>query len=109
MRIISYKEIEAKEVEGASKLRIRWLNTDGAIHFAVRHFEFEPDGYSPYHNHPWEHEIFVLEGKGTVIGDKETKPISISPGDSISIPADETHQIRNSGKKKLKLLCIIPK
>jgi quercetin dioxygenase-like cupin family protein len=107
MKIISYKEIEAKEVEGASKLKIRWLNTSGSIHFAVRHFEIESDGYSPYHNHPWEHEIFVLEGKGTVIGDKETK--AISPGDSISIPANETHQIRNSGKKTLTLLCIIPK
>ena len=73
----------------------------------MRHFEIESDGYSPYHNHPWEHEIFVLEGKGTVIGDKETK--AISPGDSISIPANETHQIRNSGKKTLTLLCIIPK
>ena len=107
MKIISYKEIEAKEVKGASKLKIRWLNTDGSIHFAVRHFEIEPDGYSPNHNHPWEHEIFVLEGKVTVIGYKETK--QISPGDSISIPANETHQIRNSGEKALRLLCIIPK
>ena len=109
MRVISYREVEAKKVEEGSRIKIRWLNTEGSSNFAVRHFEIEPNGYSPHHSHPWEHEIFVLEGKGTVIGDKETKPLSISPGDSISIPADDTHQIRNSGKKTLKLLCIIPK
>ena len=107
MRIISYGEIEAKEVEGSSKLKLRWLNTEGSRNFAVRHCEIEPDGYSPYHNHPWEHEMFVLEGKGIVIGDKEAK--AISPGDSISIPANETHQIKNSGEKTLRILCMIPK
>jgi quercetin dioxygenase-like cupin family protein len=91
MKVVSYKDIESKEVEGSSKLKIKWLNT----------------GYSPHHNHPWEHEIFVLEGNGVVIGDKESK--SISAGDSISIPADEIHQIKNPNKTPLRILCIIPK
>ncbi len=107
MKIVSYKDIEAKEVKGSSKLKIKWLNTDGSNNFAVRHCEIESGGYSPHHDHPWEHEIFVLEGKGLVLGDKETK--SIKTGDSISIPADETHQIKNNHKKPLRILCIIPK
>ena len=107
MRVISYREVEAKEVEGSYKLKLRWLNTDGSRNFAVRHCEVESGGYSPFHSHPWEHEMFVLEGKGIVVGDKEAKPISV--GDSISIPANETHQIKNSGEKILKILCMIPK
>ena len=107
MKIVSYKEVEAKEVEGSSKLKIRWLNTEGSNNFAVRHFEIEPGGYSPYHSHPWEHEIFVLEGNGTAIGNKEVEAISV--GDLISIPAGETHQIKNTGKSTLKILCMIPK
>ena len=107
MRIISYKEIETKEVEGSFKLKIRWLNTENSSNFAVRHCEIEPDGYSPYHQHPWEHEIYVLEGNGSAIGDKESK--SIRAGDSISIPSEEVHQIKNTGNKPLKILCMIPK
>jgi quercetin dioxygenase-like cupin family protein len=107
MQVISYREVEAKEVEEGSRTKIRLLNTECSSNFAVRHFEIEPDGSTPYHSHPWAHEIFMLEGKGEAIGDKETK--SISPGDLISIPPNETHQIRNSGEKTLRLLCIIPR
>ena len=107
MRIISYKEVEAKEAEGSRKLKIRWLNNEGSRNFAVRHIEIEPNGYSPYHSHPWEHEIFVLEGNGSAVGDKVAESISV--GDLISVPAGETHQIRNTGKSTLKILCMIPK
>ena len=107
MQVVSYRDVEATEVEGSSKLKLRWLNIDGSRNFAVRHCEVESGGYSPYHSHPWEHEMYVLEGKGIVVGDKEAKTISV--GDSISIPANETHQIKNSGEKTLKILCMIPK
>ena len=107
MRIISYEEVEAKECEGSSKLKIRWLNTEGSNIFAVRHIEIEPDGYSPYHSHPWEHEIFVLEGNGTAVGEKVA--VSINVGELISVPAGEPHQIKNTGKSTLKILCMIPK
>ena len=107
MRIVSYKEVEAKEAEGSSKLKIRWLNDEGSKIFAVRHIEIEPDGYSPYHSHSWEHEIFVLEGNGTAVGEKGMQLIKV--GDLISIPGEEIHQIKNTGKSTLKILCMIPK
>jgi quercetin dioxygenase-like cupin family protein len=107
MRITSYQEVEAKECEGSSKLKIRWLNDEGSRNFAVRHIEVEPDGYSPYHSHPWEHEIFVLEGSGTAVGEKAVESISV--GDLVSIPVNEVHQIKNTGEKTLRLLCMIPK
>jgi quercetin dioxygenase-like cupin family protein len=107
MRIISYKEVEAKKVEGSFELKIRWLNNEGSRNFAVRHIEIGPNGYSPYHSHPWEHEIFVLEGNGTAIGNRAVKAVSV--GDLISIPAGETHQIKNTGKSILRILCMIPK
>ena len=107
MRIVSYMEVEAKECEGSSKLKLRWLNDEGSRIFAVRHIEIEPDGYSPYHSHSWEHEIFVLQGSGTAVGEKGVESISV--GDLISIPSEEIHQIKNTGKGTLKLLCMIPK
>jgi len=107
MKIVSYKEIESKEVEGSSKLKIKWLNTDGSDNFAVRHCEIGSGGFSPYHKHSWEHEIFVLESNGLAINDKKSKPISV--GDFISIPSDEIHQLKNISNISLRILCIIPK
>lgn len=107
MRIVSYEEVKAKEAEGSSRLKIRWLNNEGSRNFAVRHIEIEPDGYSPYHSHSWEHEIFVLEGSGIAVGEKGLEPVTV--GDLISIPGEEIHQIKNTGKSTLKILCMIPK
>ncbi len=107
MKIVHYEDIEAEEAKEGFKLRMRWLNTSGSENFAVRHLEFEPGGYSPLHSHPWEHEMFVLEGQGSMVGEKEAK--AVVAGTAISIPAGEIHQVRNTGEKTLKLLCMIPK
>ena len=107
MKIVSYKDLEDQEVKGSSRLKIKWLNTEGSSNFAVRHCEIGSGGYSPLHSHAWEHEIFVLEGNGVVLGDKEIK--SVKTGDSVSIFVNEIHQIKNNSKKTLRILCIIPK
>ncbi|MGB9959385.1 MAG: cupin domain-containing protein [Candidatus Bathyarchaeales archaeon] len=107
--MVHYSEVEAKDAdEGASKLKVRWLITKemGAENFAMRLFEIEPGGYSPFHSHPWEHEVFILEGKGVVIGAAEER--SFKPGDAIFIPPNEKHQFRNNGSETLKFLCLIP-
>jgi len=109
MKVISHKDIELKEAdEGASKLKVRWLITKetGAITFAMRLFEMEPGGHSPFHNHDWEHEVFVLEGEGLVVGGKEEK--RIKAGDAVFMPPNEKHQFKNNGKKTLKFLCLVP-
>ena len=56
------------EIEGAKDVGIRWLisKEDGAENFAMRMFELEPGGHTPLHTHPQEHEVFVLEGQGTL-------------------------------------------
>jgi quercetin dioxygenase-like cupin family protein len=65
--------IEAEE--GALKVKVRWLITKeiGAENFAMRLFEIEPGGYTPLHSHPWEHEVFILEGEGVVIGENKER------------------------------------
>ena len=32
----------------------------------MRHFEIEPGGTTPLHEHEWEHEAFILTGGGVV-------------------------------------------
>jgi len=109
MKILHYQDVKAKDAdEGASKLTVRWLITKeiGAENFAMRLFEMEPRGYSPFHNHPWEHEVFVLEGEGLVVGEGSER--EFRAGNIIFIPPNEKHQFKNNGEKTVKFLCLVP-
>jgi quercetin dioxygenase-like cupin family protein len=109
MKIFHYHDIEAKSAdEGASKLKVRWLITKemGAPNFAMRLFEMEPKGHSPFHSHPWEHEVFILEGEGLVVSEEGEK--KFRAGDVIFILPNEKHQLKNNGEKTVKFLCLVP-
>ena len=72
-------------------------------HAAVRS---RPGGYTPRHSHPYEHEVFVLEGEGVVLeGDTS---IRCAAGDVVLVVPDEVHQFRNTGSTPLKFLCLVP-
>jgi len=105
------EEVKAEDVRdaGASGARIRVMigEPEGAPHFILRHFQLEPGGFTPRHSHPWEHEVYVLAGKGAVLGgDREDK---LEPGKAVFIPPDEEHQFRAATDNPLTFLCIIPR
>jgi len=109
MKIFHFQDVEVKDAEkGASKLKVRWLITKemGAENFAMRLFEIEPKGYSPFHSHPWEHEVFILKGEGLVIGEEEKR--KFKAGNVIFVPPNEKHQFKNNGEKTIKFLCLVP-
>ena len=110
MKVNHYEATPSQPVdmEGSSGCHVRWLvgEKDGAPNFAMRQFEVEPGGYTPRHHHPYEHEVFVLEGEGQVFeGDT---PHPLKAGDVILVVPDEVHQFRNTGDRSLKFLCLIP-
>lgn len=109
MEVVCYKDVVSKEADdGASGVRVRWLITEemGAPNFVMRLFEMEPGGYSPKHQHSWEHEVFILEGEGVVLGSEGWK--KIRPSDAVFIPPHKEHQFRNNGEKPMKFLCLVP-
>jgi len=109
MKIFDYHDVKADDVvNGSSKLKVRWLIAKemGAENFAMRLFEMDVGGYSPHHQHEWEHEVFILKGQGRVIGEKEEQ--NFSEGDVIFIPKGERHQLRNIGDQSVHFLCLIP-
>lgn len=110
MKVSHFEEIEQNPVEmpGSKGCRVRWLvgRPDGAPNFSMRQFEVEVDGHTPRHSHPYEHEIFVLDGQGTVLEGDELH--DISSGDVLYIAPDEIHQFTNMGDVPLKFLCLIP-
>ena len=109
MKIFHYTDVEAKDAEGgSSKLKVRWLikRETGADNFAMRLFELEAGGHSPFHSHPWEHEAFIVEGEGLLVS--EEKEVKFKAGDVIFIPLNERHQLKNTSEKPVKFLCLIP-
>lgn len=110
MKIAHYKDIPPDPAgeENASRIAIRWLisEKDGAPNFSMRVIEVEPGGYSPYHGHPWEHEVFILEGRGILVQEETETPFS--KGDVIFIPPGEQHQLKNASEEKLEFICLIP-
>ena len=110
MKIAHLHEIpsETVEMDGARECKVQLAVSprDGAPHFAMRVFEIAPGGHTPLHHHPYEHEIFVMEGAGTVWRDGAEVPLK--PGDVLYIPADEKHQFQNHAGKPFKFMCLIP-
>lgn len=109
MIIIDPESVPAETVtmEGVKGTKIQWLiDNTIAPNFAMRRFIIEPDGIIPLHNHPYEHEVYILLGKGVGVasdGERELKQ-----GDVIFVPPDEQHGWKNTGNGPLVLLCFIP-
>jgi quercetin dioxygenase-like cupin family protein len=95
-------------MEGAAGCRVRWLvgEQDQAPNFAMREFELDPGGHTPRHFHPYEHEIYVLEGEGAIIDGDVERPLR--PGDVVYVAPDDVHQFRNTGGGLFRMLCLIP-
>ena len=100
--------IKAVEVEGASRVGLRWLITreDGAENFAMRMFEIEPGGHTPLHTHAHDHEVFAVEGRGVLVC--EDAEHAFEAGYVMFVPPEAEHCFKNTGDSLLKMLCLIP-
>ncbi|TVQ63723.1 MAG: cupin domain-containing protein [Phycisphaerales bacterium] len=92
-------------VDGA-EMAVMVGREDGAPNFALRHFRVRPGGHTPRHSHDYEHEVFIVEGGGTVLLEGAERPIRA--GDVIYIPADEEHQFQADASAGLRFLCLVP-
>jgi quercetin dioxygenase-like cupin family protein len=87
----------SREVEGQALgpgVVMRWVisEKDGAENFYMRVVQAEPGTQGPpMHHHAYEHEMYILEGEGTVLGEKGER--SFKAGDVIYIPPGESHQL----------------
>ncbi len=110
MKVENINDIEETVVTmaGAKDAKMRQLisEKDGAENFAMRMFTVAPGGYTPFHFHNYEHEVFVLEGEGVLKG--EEKERAFKAGDVIFIKPNEKHQFVNAGAMAMKFLCLIP-
>ena len=108
-RALDVEAEEARLPDGSPVpgVTIRWLiaERDGAPTFAVRLFEVAPGAVIPWHRHPWEHGIYVLEGSMTIR--IEGREYRVEAGDFIYIPPNAGHDYR-AGEAGARFLCVIP-
>jgi quercetin dioxygenase-like cupin family protein len=112
MKIIPLNKVEKKEVrlEGALKAwkQMPLSSADGVPVYSYRVFTVEPGGYTPYHQHPYEHMNYIIEGIGALVNEKgEEQPIKA--GDFALVMPDEKHQYRNKGDQPLIMICGVSK
>lgn len=97
-------EMKGEGVQGVSK-RIVIGPQDGYNGF-FRVFTVQPGGTSPYHQHPWWHANYVLEGEGHILIDGKEHPVT--PGSVAYIEGGKQHRFVNTGKGPLKFICLVP-
>jgi quercetin dioxygenase-like cupin family protein len=87
---------------------VRWLvsELDEGPGFALRLYEMEPGATTNAQSHYWEHEVFVLSGRGEAVG--EESEISLGEGDVIYVPPAERHRFVNGGDRVLRFLMVLP-
>jgi len=106
MIVSSYQETKAvQELPGVVKREVVCADK-GAPNFCMRVFDIEPGSSTPSHEHPWEHEIYILSGQGVAVS--EQGEIPIAKDSCIFVPPDEHHCFINNGSEILRIICVIP-
>ena len=112
MKVVKPQDLKPEPVEFNGSVipgvTIRWLikKEDGAPNYAMRYFEMEKGASIPEHHHPWEHEIYFLQGKCLLTEDDEERVVDA--GTAVFIKPNARHSYKNVGDGKCAFLCIIP-
>jgi quercetin dioxygenase-like cupin family protein len=108
MKKVNHKDVKGTSPAGTKGVNFKQLIAEnmGAPHFYMRLIDISPGGHTERHAHEWEHEVFVVEGRGKVaLKDREE---DIMQGDAFFIEPNETHEVVNSSKLPLRVICVIP-
>ena len=109
MRCVNAEDVPPGQVceVGAKGVQVQWMlgPAEGTPTFALRRFSLEPNGQTPQHSHPWEHEVYVLQGSGVVVTEEGETPLQ--PDCAVLVLPDEVHCFK-SGAEGLQFLCLVP-
>lgn len=110
MRIIRPKDVEAEAISAdkagnpAKKTSMQVLVPEGP-NFIMRVFTVKPGGHTPRHEHDFEHQIYVLNGKGRLSGVMDA---DLAPGDAVYVQSGDLHSFENVGDEPFSFICVIP-
>ncbi len=103
------KDVEGTHPEGTKGVDFKPLLAKNvkAPNFYLRIFDVSPGGHTFDHSHPWEHEMFVVRGRGKIVVSSGEE--AISEGDAILLEPNEKHLIVNDSPSLLRLVCVVPR
>jgi len=113
MKVVSLDQITSTKVdmEGAKAVckQIPLGQSDGSPAYSFRVFSVDPGGHTPYHQHPYEHLNYVIEGHGALVEESGAER-EVKKGDFALVLPNERHQYRNESKdEQLVMICAVPK
>jgi len=108
MKAFHYNTVPAETTEGLPGVSIRWAlgKNVGAPNYVARIIEVQPGASTAYNTHPWEHEVVVIDGEGSVRDARGD--VAIGPGSCVYVEPSEEHQFINTGQGVLRFVCVIP-
>ena len=106
MKIQHYRKVKGTKTNPGVTMHILAGVDEKAPNFVMRLFEIEKDCATTLHTHPWEHEFFVVEGKGVV--QSEGKELPIQAGEAAMVLPNEEHCIKNTQPEMLRVICVVP-
>ncbi len=110
MPVVKYDSIKREEVrmEGVSQAtRSNVIGPpEGWAENTMRVFTIAPGGYTPYHQHDYEHVNHVIKGRGTLTIGEET--FEVGEKDFAFVPPNKMHQFRNPHREEFEFICIVP-
>lgn len=97
------------DVQGAKDVTMQVLigPDDGSGSIIMRCFTILKGGYTPMHEHAYEHIIHVQKGRGVVVG-PDVSETALQPGMSALVPGGFEHQFKNASDEPFEFICTIP-
>jgi quercetin dioxygenase-like cupin family protein len=107
MKVQNYRQVKPDKAAPGVTMRVVAGPAEGAPTFVMRVFEIQSGSSTPFHAHPWEHEVFVLEGKGILRGEggRETP---LMEGDAVLVMPNEQHSFLGIGRGIFRVICVVP-
>ncbi len=106
MKVQNYRQVKAMKAAPGVTMRVVAGPEEKAPTFVMRVFEIESGCSTPFHTHPWEHEMFVVKGRATLKSGSAEKPLQ--EGDAVMVLPGERHGVFNTGEEMLTMICVVP-
>ena len=110
MPVIKYGEIQVSPISMDGVHEVSKANVIGTPEgwpgHTLRVFRLKSGGYTPKHQHNWEHVNYVVTGRGrlTIAGIVH----EIQERDFACVPPNTEHQFANPYAEEFEFICIVP-
>ncbi len=107
MKVVKAWEEKGVEIPDPYRRQIKVIfapDKEGVEELTFSHAILPPNGRTDFHSHDRPELIYVVSGRGICVNETEHTPIQEDV--ALWVPADEKHQIINSGDVPLKLATV---